>query len=141
MKGLVYGISPVGWATCKWLRYFWPGCLRSRLNGLQLREMDPPPLPFQMADPEKLREALAGAGLADVRIETVTESLQFETGQQLWDWVTNSNPIGAMLVADLGDEQRAAVREALDDLLQERSGGSGPAILTNPIHIGIGSSP
>ncbi len=45
MKGLVYGISPLAWATCKWLRYFWPGCLRSRLNGLRLTEIDPPPLP------------------------------------------------------------------------------------------------
>ena len=45
MKGLVYDLSPVGWATCKWLRLFWPGCLRGRLNGLSVRELPDPPLP------------------------------------------------------------------------------------------------
>lgn len=45
MQALAYRISPVGWATCKWLRWFWRGCVLSRLAGLELREMDPPALP------------------------------------------------------------------------------------------------
>ena len=45
MQALVYRVNPVGWVTCKWLRYFWPGCLVTRLNGLSLRRMAEPQLP------------------------------------------------------------------------------------------------
>jgi threonine dehydrogenase-like Zn-dependent dehydrogenase len=44
MQALVYTVSPIGWATCKWLRYLWRGCLLSRLAGLALRDVDPPVL-------------------------------------------------------------------------------------------------
>ncbi len=101
---------------------------------------DPPPLPFQVADPDILRRRLAGAGLTDVRVETITETLEFVSGRQMWDWVVNSNPIGAMLVADTTPEQGDRVRQALDEMLRERSGGDGPAVLTNPINIGIGTA-
>ena len=53
----------------------------------------------------------------------------------------NSNPIGAMLVADLTEQQGTAVRETLDGMLRERAGGSGSAVLTDPNHIGIGTVP
>ena len=99
---------------------------------------DPPPLPFQVADPEKLRRELAAAGLTDVSVETIIETLEFSSGVQLYDWVTNSNPVGRMLVADLSEPQRADVRRVLDDMLRERAGGGGSAKLTNPINIGIG---
>ena len=56
----------------------------------------------------------------------------------MWDWVTNSNPIGAMLVADLTGEQGAVVRRELDGMLRTRARGGGPALLTNPINIGVG---
>ena len=45
MKGVVYGANPIGWVTCKWLRHLWPGCLLTRLNGLALKQLDPPELP------------------------------------------------------------------------------------------------
>ncbi|MBL7133127.1 MAG: alcohol dehydrogenase catalytic domain-containing protein [Phycisphaerae bacterium] len=45
MQALLYRVNPVGWATCKWLRYFWPGCLLSQLNGLSLRRIAEPELP------------------------------------------------------------------------------------------------
>jgi hypothetical protein len=46
-------------------------------------------------------------------------------------------PIGA-LVANLTEEQRAAVQQALDGMLRQRSGG-GPAVLNMQVHIGIGT--
>ncbi len=103
--------------------------------------MDPLPLPFQLQDPEKLRQELGEAGLKDIRVETITEKLEFQSGQQLWDWLTNSNPIVGTMLADLSltKEQRALVQQALDDMIRKRSGGSGPAVLTNPINIGIGT--
>ena len=100
---------------------------------------DPPPLPFQVSDPEKLHGALVDAGLTGVSVETIVETLSFESGARMWDWVTNSNPIGRMLVADLSEPQRTDVRRRLDGMLRERAGGGGAARLTNPINIGIGT--
>jgi len=101
--------------------------------------MDPPPLPFQVSDPERLREELADAGLTDIHVETTNHRLEFESGTQMWDWVTASNPIGAEMVADLTAEQKAAAQTALADSLSERSGGSGPAVLNNVVNIGVGT--
>jgi hypothetical protein len=100
--------------------------------------MDPPPLPFQVADPEKLRQELADAGLTDVRVETTTWQTQFQSATHFWDMVTNSNPIGAMLVADLTEKQRAATEQVLDGMLRERSGGGPAAVLNTEVNIGIG---
>jgi hypothetical protein len=44
-----------------------------------------------------------------------------------------------MLLADLTAEQQARLRQVLDGMLRERSGGNGPAVLTNPVNIGIGT--
>lgn len=103
--------------------------------------MDPPPLPFQLQDPDRLRYELSAAGLKDIRVETTTEKLEFHSGAELWDWLTNSNPIVGMVLGQLAlsDEQQAVVKQALEDMVRARSGGSGPAVLTSPINIGIGT--
>lgn len=118
---------------------FFVGALRAAVPGFTGPPMDPPPLPFQLRDPETLRQALGNAGLKDIRVETTTERLAFQSANHMWDWVVNSNPVGAMLVADLTRAQEVMVQEALDGMLRERAGGSGPAVLTNPVHIGIGT--
>jgi hypothetical protein len=101
--------------------------------------MDPPPLPFQVADPDKLRQQMVNAGLTDVRVQTTTWHMEFQTGAEMWDVVTNSNPIGSMLVANLTDEHKTAAQQALDDMLRERSGGLGRAVLHNEMNVGIGT--
>ena len=45
MQAIVYDVKPLGWVTCKWLSHFWPGCVHSRLGGVSLRDVPPPPLP------------------------------------------------------------------------------------------------
>ncbi len=103
--------------------------------------MDPLPLPFQLQDPERLRQELATAGLKDVEVETIIESTTFQSGAELWDWLVHSNPIVGMVLDDLSlsEEQIGVVRQALERQIRERAGGSGPAALTNPVHIGIGT--
>lgn len=101
--------------------------------------MNPPPLEFQVSDPEVLRQRLTVAGLRNVTVDTLTEKLQFRSGQQMWDWVLHGNPIPGRLVADLTEAQRADVRTVLDGMLRQRSGGDGGAVLTNPVHIGVGT--
>lgn len=118
---------------------FFMGAMKAVIPGFTGLPVDPPPLPFQVADPVVLRQKLAEAGLKDIRVETANHGIEFQSGRRLWDWVRSSNPIGAALVADLTEDQGAAVRQALDAMLRERSGGSGPAVLNNEINIGIGT--
>jgi SAM-dependent methyltransferase len=99
---------------------------------------DEPPLPFQLRDPERLRGELTGAGLADVRVETINENLEFNSADDMWTWLTNSNPVGKQIVAGLTENQSDTVRQELSHLLRERSGGSGPAVLRQAVHIGTG---
>jgi hypothetical protein len=103
--------------------------------------MDPPPLPFQLADPERLRKELAAAGLKDVRVETVTETTEHKTGKDLWEWLVWSNPIVETVLGSLNltDDERGVIQQALEKMVRERAGGSGPAKLTNPVQIGVGT--
>jgi ubiquinone/menaquinone biosynthesis C-methylase UbiE len=100
---------------------------------------DPPPLEFQLSDPEVLRERLSDAGLKEVRVERTAERPAFRSGQEMWDWVLCGNPIPGMLVADLTDDQRARLREVLDGMLRERADRNGRAVLTNAVNIGFGT--
>jgi len=103
--------------------------------------MDPPPLPFQLQDPERLRSELVNAGLDDVEVETITEATEFGSAAQLWDWIVSSNPIAAEITSDLGlsRAELETVRQALGDLFRERAAADGRAVLTNPVHIGTGT--
>jgi SAM-dependent methyltransferase len=101
---------------------------------------DAPLLEFQVADPDVLGQRLVTAGLRDVIVDTSTqERIAVRTGQQLWDWAIGGNPIPGMLVADLTDGQRADIIRVLDGMVRERSGGNGPAVLTAPLNIGVGT--
>lgn len=99
---------------------------------------DPPPLPFQAADPDVLRERLADAGLREVRIDTITWETAFDSVRHLWQVFTASNPIGAQMVAGLSDEQRAEVEHVLEGMLRERSAGAPGAVLRAEVNIGTG---
>ena len=103
--------------------------------------MDPIPLPFQLHDPQRLREELTEAGLEGVDVETVTEPTRFSSGEHLWDWLVHSNPIVGTILAelDLTADQTAVVRRALDGMVRERAGDGDTATLTAPVHIGIGT--
>jgi ubiquinone/menaquinone biosynthesis C-methylase UbiE len=100
---------------------------------------DPPPLEFQVADPDVFRRRLTDAGLKDVRVERTAERPAFTSGQEMWDWVLHGNPIPGMLVAGLTESSRAQLRQVLDGMLRERAGADGRAVLTNAVSIGIGT--
>jgi SAM-dependent methyltransferase len=101
---------------------------------------DEPLLEFQVADPDVLRQRLVAAGLTSVTVDTShQERITMRTGQQLWDWCIGGNPIPGMLVADLTNGQRADIIRVLDGMVRERSAGNGPAMLTAPLNIGVGT--
>lgn len=124
----------------EFLGYFL-GALQAIVDGFTPPAMDPPPLPFQVADPGELRQRLVITGLAHVRVETVTWEMRFSSGAHLWNLATSSNPISAALTAGLTHDQSNAVQHVLDGMLRERSGGEPGAVLGAEIHIGIGTVP
>ena len=104
--------------------------------------MDPPPVEFQFADPEVLREKLGAAGLHSVTVVTITETTAHATGNDLWEWIVSSNPIAEEILSGLlalTDVERTIVKRRLDELVRERAAGSDAARLTNPVNIGIGT--
>jgi ubiquinone/menaquinone biosynthesis C-methylase UbiE len=103
--------------------------------------LNPPPLPFQLQDPLRLRSELTAAGLKDVTVEMTAESMEFASGAELWDWIVRSNPITEAVLAsvNLTNDERGTVRQALEGMVRERAGGSSIASLTSPINIGIGT--
>lgn len=116
------------------------GALRAVVPDFPGLPDDPPPLEFQVSDPEVLRRRLTDAGLKEVRVERRAERPAFGSGQEMWDWVLYGNPIPGMLVAGLSGQQQARLRQVLDGMLRERSGGNGPAVLTNAVNVGIGTA-
>ncbi len=93
---------------------------------------------FSLQDPEALRREMAGAGLKDVRVETVDHGMEVQSGMHLWEMLTSAAPPIGALVADLSEEQKVGVQRALDGMIQARSGG-GAAVLNMQVHIGIGT--
>ena len=52
-----------------------------------------------------------------------------------------SNPIVEMVLGGLNltNDERGVIRQALEKMVRERAGNGGPARLTNPVHIGVGT--
>jgi ubiquinone/menaquinone biosynthesis C-methylase UbiE len=122
----------------EFLGYFF-GAMQATVPGFTPILMDPPPLPFQVADPEVLRRRLSGAGLSGVSVDTVTWTFEVDSAADLWNLIRSSNPIGAQLIAGLTEPQRAEVQRVMDGMLRERSGGAPGAALHTDVNIGTGS--
>ena len=120
---------------------FFVGAIQSVVRSFEGPPIDPVPLPFQLQDPERLRQEFTKARLKEVSVETITERTGFESGAHLWDWLVHSNPIAEMMLGELNltKDQLVVVQTTLDGMVRERASGSGPAVLTSPINIGIGT--
>ncbi len=123
--------------TVEFLGYFL-AALQAAVPGFTPPPTDPPPPPFQLADPQTFRQRLVEAGWRDVTVEPLTWEMPFESATHFWDVVTNSNPLGAALVADLTEPQRADVRQVAEGMLRERSQGRPEATLTAEMNVGLG---
>jgi len=101
---------------------------------------DPPPLEFQVADPAVLERRMTAAGLHDVQVDsTRRERIAVRSGQDLWDWCLHGNPIPGMLVADLTSDQREAMREELDRIVEQRKETGDVATLSAAVNIAVGT--
>lgn len=117
---------------------FFLGALQAAAPGA-VPPPDGPLPPFRLADPAVLSATLAQAGLRDVSVEPVTWETAFASVDDLLDMLMSSNPIAGRLAGGLSGEQRDQVRQVLDGMLRERSGGSAGATLHALLHIGRGT--
>ena len=124
----------------EWVRFFF-AAVRTAVPDAPLPPADPPPLPFQLADPQRLQTKLVDAGLTDVSVEVVSWDVEVRSAAHYWDVVTASNPIATQIVAQLSAGQQADVRQVLDGMLRERSDGAPGAVLRSPMNIAIGRRP
>jgi ubiquinone/menaquinone biosynthesis C-methylase UbiE len=116
------------------------GALRAVNPAFEGMPADPPPLEFQVADPNVMKQRLEAAGLRNVTVDTThRERVELRSGRQLWDWCLGSNPIPNMLVGDLDEAQRSAVIGHIEETIRVRSKGASSAVLTAPVNIGIGT--
>jgi ubiquinone/menaquinone biosynthesis C-methylase UbiE len=113
--------------------------VRPEFNG---PPMDPPPLEFQLADRDRMRKELTAAGLKDVTCETITETTEFKSGKDVWEWIYWSNPIVDMVLSGmlgLTNDEKGTVQQTIDGMFRQRAGASGVVKLSNPVNIGIGT--
>lgn len=101
--------------------------------------MDPPPHEFQLADPARLRKELTAVGLRDIAVETIKESAEFRSGEDLWEWIVWSNPIVERVLGSLNvtNDERGLIQKALEKRVRERADESGVARLTDSVNVGI----
>ena len=120
---------------------FFVAAIQAAVPAFEGLPTDPPPLPFQLQDPERLRRELAAAGLDGVEVTTITEELRYRSGEELWDWIVHSNPVAGAILdeLELSEAQIAVIRGRLAELVSERAGGDDDAVLTVPINVGIGT--
>lgn len=123
----------------EFLVYFM-GAMQAAVPGFTPLPMDPPPLPFQVADPEVLLGRLSDAGLSEVGVDVLTWTFRVESGTELWNLIRSSNPIGAQLTAGLTAEQQAEVQRVLDGMMRKRAGGTPGGVLHAELNIGIGTT-
>lgn len=118
---------------------FFASAVQAAIPGATPLPTNPPPLPFQVADPDVLRGRLADAGLREITVDTLTWEMAFDSVQHLWQVFTSSNPIGAQMVSGLDAGQRAEVEHVLEGMLRERSAGAPGAVLKAAVNVGTGT--
>jgi hypothetical protein len=78
-----------------------------------------------MADPDRTRELVTGAGFDEPEIEVVEMGLTFDSFDQYWDFLVRLAGALAMTIATLPGLEREAVRDAVWEALGplESNGG------------------
>ena len=95
--------------------------------------------PFRLSDPVVFEEVLRTAGLQHVSVESVSWEFEVGTVDELLEVAMNGNPIPRQLSAGLTQDQLGQVRQVLDGMLRERSGGRAGAVLHATMLLGRGT--
>jgi ubiquinone/menaquinone biosynthesis C-methylase UbiE len=101
----------------------------------------PPPVPgapgiFAMSDPEQMRALLTDAGFSEPELEEVEVEYRFDSFDDYWRFLEELAGAIAMVLKTLGDEERVAVRETLQESLAPFRRGGGyliPGVTLNAV--------
>jgi SAM-dependent methyltransferase len=102
--------------------------------------LPPGPPAYRFADEAQLRALLAGGGLVRVEVEAVAFAYAITGVDELWDGVQTGSVRTAAQLRALDDDERARVRGALDELLEERR-STGGLELETAVKIAVGVKP
>jgi SAM-dependent methyltransferase len=99
----------------------------------------PPPNPqepsaFFLADPERIRKFVVGAGFAEVEIEEVPFRWRFATQDSYWRYLTETAASASRVLRSLSPEAQDTVRERVHDAARTYHSGEGydfPAVCLN----------
>ncbi|HEX9709512.1 MAG TPA: methyltransferase domain-containing protein [Candidatus Thermoplasmatota archaeon] len=80
----------------------------------------PPPVFMELADRERLAGEMRGGGFAQVEVKSVSHTLDVGAPVALWGVLMETNPAMPGMVARIGPEKAAAVREALVEAAQAK---------------------
>lgn len=103
-------------------------------------DMPPPPSPppvFSLADPAAFARELEAAGLSGVEVMLESRELSLAGADQAWSMLTVGAPPARMLFDRVGPDGQERIREALEQVVDERFAG-GPITLTNVATLGWG---
>lgn len=98
-----------------------------------------PPPPFRLSEPAVFAATLESAGLTEVVVDTVDRTMAFASVDDLLDAVMSSNPIARQLTSGFDEDRRGQLRQTLDGMLREHSGGRVGADLHARLHVGRGT--
>jgi SAM-dependent methyltransferase len=82
-------------------------------------EVPPGPPLFRFADEAEFTALLEGAGLRDVRVDTVDFTLPLESADALWDGLVEGSVRVSPLVRSQSEEMQRAIRARFEELLEE----------------------
>ena len=103
-------------------------------------DIAPGKLVLQISSPEVMRQRFIEANLTKIQIVRFTESLEFKTGEQLWNWILHGNPIPQHIISELqlSQDQIAEIIGQLHQMIHEKINIGHSPFITNEINIGIG---
>jgi hypothetical protein len=89
-----------------------------------------------MADAERIRELVVGAGFAEPEIEEVSFRLPFAEQEAYWGYLTDTSASISPVLRSLPPEEQAKVREQVHEVARPFQSGEGydfPAVCLNAV--------
>lgn len=113
------------------------GALRAVRPDVTPRTTTPAP---PLTGTSTLRRMLEAAGVRDIQLETTTWKVAVASADDLLDLVVDVPDVAAV-IGRMTEAELREVRQILDGMLRERSGGTPGAVLHAEVRIATGTSP
>jgi hypothetical protein len=98
---------------------------RARSSSATSRRSGPGPPFFRFADEAEFSRLLAGGGLDEVQVRTISSSHELSGADELWEVMVRGTVRSRALLLGQPDEARVRIRAALDQVVREYASGGG----------------